>query len=134
MVLLRRFSYLVVSLLVAFLAAGFIFVPPINVVGGVPPGTPTCVATGGTITTDGAYTVHKFTSSGTFQITSVTGGATCSVEYLVVAGGGGGGANHGAGGGAGGFITSSFERGNGSYTVTVGTSRDWINYRNKQGG
>ena len=29
-------------------------------------------ATGGTITTDGAYTVHSFTSSGTFEVTAVT--------------------------------------------------------------
>ena len=29
-------------------------------------------ATGGTITTDGAYTVHTFTSSGTFEVTDIT--------------------------------------------------------------
>lgn len=33
--------------------------------------TGTATATGGTITTSGPYTIHTFTSSGTFQITSV---------------------------------------------------------------
>ena len=47
--------------------------------------------TGGTITTDGAYTVHTFTSDGTFNSGSVT-----NISLLVVAGGGGG-----AGGGTG---------------------------------
>ena len=49
------------------------------------------VATGGTITTDGDYKVHTFTSTGTFTVTcagSATG--SNSVDYLVVAGGGGG--------------------------------------------
>ena len=49
--------------------------------------TPKIVATGGTKTTSGAYTIHTFTSSGTFQITANSG----PVEYLVIAGGGGGG-------------------------------------------
>ena len=43
-------------------------------------------ATGGTITTNGNYKVHSFTSSGTFTVTG-----TGTVEYLVVGGGGGGG-------------------------------------------
>ena len=103
---------------VALVSAGFIFVPPVSLVGGG--AAPTCSATGGTITTDGAYTVHKFTSNGTFEITSVSGGATCNVTYLVVAGGGGGGRGAGGGGGAGGMRTSTLARGAGSYTVTVG--------------
>jgi hypothetical protein len=44
-------------------------------------------ATGGTITTAAGKTIHTFTSSGTFEVTSGSG----DVEYLVVAGGGGGG-------------------------------------------
>ena len=43
-------------------------------------------ATGGTITTDGNYKVHTFTSGGTFTVTSAPAGAT--VQVLVVAGGG----------------------------------------------
>ena len=62
-------------------------------------------ATGGTITTDGDYKVHSFTSSGTFTVTSL--GDFNSVEYLIVAGGGGGGYETGGGGGAGGFIADS---------------------------
>jgi hypothetical protein len=62
------------------------------------------VATGGTITTNGNYKVHTFTSSGTFQITSGNG----FVRTLVVAGGGSGGSQGaGGGGGAGGMIDSN---------------------------
>lgn len=58
-------------------------------------------AIGGTVTTSGGYTIHTFTSSGTF-----TANRNLDVEYLVIAGGGGGGADRGAGGGAGGYRTS----------------------------
>ncbi len=44
-------------------------------------------ATGGTITQSGAYTIHKFTSSGIFQVTS----GSADLDVLVVAGGGAGG-------------------------------------------
>ena len=58
-------------------------------------------ATGGTITTDGDYKVHTFTSSSDdFVITSATGLGL--VEYLIIGGGGGGGYLAGGGGGAGG--------------------------------
>ena len=73
-------------------------------------------AAGGTITTSGNYTVHTFTSSGTFTVTG-----NGPVEYLVIAGGGSGGAQHGGGGGAGGYRTASnFSVSDGAYTVTVG--------------
>ncbi len=72
-------------------------------------------ATGGTITRDGDYLVHKFTGNGTF---SVPGPVFVTAEILAVGGGGGG---HEGGGGAGGFKLSA---GNtlvsGNYTVTVG--------------
>jgi len=66
-------------------------------------------ATGGTITTDGNFKVHSFTSPGTFTVCSVGNSAgSNSVDYLVVAGGGGGGgectnSGGGSGGGAGGL-------------------------------
>ncbi len=66
------------------------------------------VATGGTITEDGNFKVHKFTGPGTFQVTTEAENAPDNVvEYLVVAGGGAGGMNNtggnsGGGGGAGG--------------------------------
>ncbi|MFH0888246.1 MAG: DUF2341 domain-containing protein [Planctomycetota bacterium] len=70
-------------------------------------------ATGGTITYSGGYTIHTFTSSGTFTPNSAR-----NVEVLVVAGGGGGASG---GGGAGGLIyNSSYAVAAGSYTVTVG--------------
>ena len=67
-------------------------------------------ATGGTITTSGDYKIHKFTSPGTFTVSSLSSKpALNNVSYMVV--GGGGGANGmtpnnsqgGGGGGAGGF-------------------------------
>lgn len=74
------------------------------------------VATGGTITTSGGNTIHTFTSSGTFTVTSGNG----TVNYLVVAGGGGGGSFIGGGGGAGGMRTGTLAVTPQAYTVTVG--------------
>lgn len=76
-------------------------------------------ATGGSISTDGDYKVHTFTSSGTFQITA----GSAAIDSLVVAGGGGGDVTAGpGGGGAGGLVYTSpgAVLGVGSYTVTVG--------------
>ena len=85
-------------------------------------GVGTVTATGGTITTDGDYTVHKFTASGTFTTDTAQ-----DVEYLVVGGGGagggtGGGSNHaGGGGGAGGYRAGTgFPVTATSYSITVG--------------
>ncbi|MEK6959413.1 MAG: glycine-rich domain-containing protein [archaeon] len=72
---------------------------------------------GGTITTSGPYTIHTFTSNGTFTVNG-----DLNVEILVVAGGGGGGAaDQGGGGGAGGLIYMSSQIVNGAKTVVVGT-------------
>ena len=73
-------------------------------------------AEGGTMSTSGLYTIHTFTSSGTF-----TANLSLTVDYLVVAGGGGGGINHGGGGGAGGFRTATgFSVAPTAYAITVG--------------
>ena len=79
---------------------------------------PPTAATGGTITTDGDYKVHTFTSSGTFSVSA----AGQPVEYLVVAGGGGGAMNFfGGGGGAGGYRTATgFSVTATAYSITVG--------------
>ncbi len=80
------------------LGGGFSDVPPFS-------------ATGGTITTVGADTVHTFTGSGPFVLENPPPGFT--VQYLVVAGGGGGGRSAGfapyakGGGGGGGGGSSS---------------------------
>ena len=84
------------------------------------------------------YRTHIFTSSGTFNVTTLSSDPALpnSVEYLVVAGGGGGGGNGppgdgGGGGGAGGLRTNlsghplagpafPVSTSPGSYTVTVG--------------
>ena len=80
-------------------------------------GAPTVVSSV-TPSTVGSYTVHKFISTGSFQITS---GST-SADILVVGGGGSGGTRrHGAGGGAGGYIeTLSKSLGVDTYTITIG--------------
>ena len=70
-------------------------------------------ATGGIIsdysTPPGAvYRAHIFTTSGAFDVASLSTNASLpdTVDYLVVAGGGGGGRGTGGGGGAGGFRTN----------------------------
>jgi len=79
------------------------------------------LATGGTITTSGAYTIHTFTTGGTF-----TPSSNLNVEYLVIAGGGGGGKPDysgdagGGGGGAGGLRTGALSVTATSYAITVG--------------
>ena len=83
--------------------------------------TPT--ATGGTITTDGDYKIHSFTSNGTYVNDTAQ-----IVEYLMVAGGGGGMGHTGntsdygdGGGGGGGFLTATdLSMSAASYAVTVG--------------
>ena len=86
------------------------------------------VATGGTVTTDGDFKVHTFTTSGVFTVTGGTG----TLDYLVVAGGGGTICWNAGGGGAGGLRSTMTNTGGGasletalsgsvqSYTVTVG--------------
>jgi hypothetical protein len=90
------------------------------------------VATGGTITTDGDYKVHSFTSNGTFEVTSITntdptltGAATAEVEYLIIAGGGAGAADGSTtpgngGGGSGAYIPGSALLTAQTYAVVVG--------------
>ena len=79
------------------------------------------------------YRTHVFTSSGTFEVTSLSTDSSLpsGIEYLVVAGGGGGGgeSSQSGGGGGGGFRTNivghpvkaaDYELEVGTYTVTVG--------------
>ena len=79
------------------------------------------------------YRAHIFTSSGTFEVTSLSGDPNLpnGIEYLVVGGGGGGGGldAQSGGGGAGGFRTNltghpvkaaDYTISTGTYTVTVG--------------
>ena len=78
--------------------------------------TSSLTATGGTITTSGLYTIHTFTSSGTF-IPSNTG----AVDILIIGGGGGGGNALGGGGGAGGvYYATGFTVSALSYAITIG--------------
>ena len=71
---------------------------------------PYVVATGGTESTCGDWKIHKFTSPGTFCVSSAGSSGSCAwnkLDYFVVAGGGGGSTScGGGGGGAGGFRES----------------------------
>lgn len=75
-------------------------------------------ATGGTVSYDGAYTVHTFASSGTFNVSD---GPITGASVLIVAGGGGAGTG-GGGGGAGGLLywNANYSITTGAKTVTVG--------------
>lgn len=75
------------------------------------------VASGGTKTTDGAHTVHTFTTSGVLSAT----GTTTTAEVLIVGGGGGGGGRHSGGGGGGGVVyIPAATLNTGDYAVTIG--------------
>lgn len=82
----------------------------------------TMFATGGTVTQDGDFNVHTFTSSGDFDTTAV-GPEAEGFQYLVVAGGGGSGVNRAGGAGGGGHQTnyggSSFQPVESSQTHAV---------------
>jgi hypothetical protein len=96
--------YKLISIVFLILAlAGFAYASP--------------VAVGGVETTDGSYTVHTFTSSGTFNVT----GSVLSVEYLIVAGGGAGGDVVGGGGGAGGLLHNYSSLSIGTHNLLVGS-------------
>jgi len=76
-------------------------------------------ASGGTITADGNYTYHTFTSSGSF----IPAEKIRNAEAIVLAGGGGGGTSYGAGGGAGGLLYTGIQNLNAgtTYSVIVGS-------------
>jgi len=78
-------------------------------------------ATGGTVTTSGAFKIHTFTTTGNTNFI-LTSPASISAQVLVVGGGGAGGSAYvGGGGGAGGAVfNASFTITAGTYTVTVG--------------
>lgn len=89
---------------------------------------PTNVGIGGTISTVGLYTMHTFTSNGTF-IPPTNLPNICS---LVVGGGGGGG--FGGGGGAGGVNFSCNQSINKTYNITIGSGGVGFHYNpNTQG-
>jgi mucin-19 len=69
---------------------------------------------GATVSSNGSFTVFKFTSSGTFVV--ATGGI---ISVLLVGGGGAGGYNYGGGGGGGGVVY--FDLGSKSMTITAGS-------------
>ena len=95
-------------------------------------------ANGGTITTDGDYKVHTFTSDGTFTPTSVSGDGY--VEYLIIAGGGAGGSGReyniiGGGGGAGGYLTGLYQvTKDTDYAIVVGAGGDGVDSSTQNSG
>lgn len=77
-------------------------------------------ATGGSTSTSGSYTIHRFTSNGDFVVT----GSAKDVEYFIVGGGAAGaGGAPGAGGLGGRVLTGTFTAlGAGTYPVVVGAA------------
>ena len=89
--------------------------------------------TGGTVTVSGAYTIHTFTTSGTFTLSSAA-----NLDVVIVAGGGGGGHQHAGGAGGGGVLTVGGLGGTAqSYAITVGgggAGCTWYPYTGNNGG
>ena len=78
--------------------------------------SPIFSATGGTKTTNGAYTVHTFLSSGNFVVSG-----DGNIDVMIVAGGGSGGGRHGGGGGAGGVVVkTAHATTTGTYAMVIG--------------
>ena len=106
-----RLNYLLLAL--GFILAVFC----INYVSAL---TPADCYLGGTVTVNGNYCVHTFTTDGSFNIT-----ATTIVDSLTIGGGAGGGAGEnsaGGGGGAGGLIyNTSMSLSEGNYSIIIGT-------------
>lgn len=77
------------------------------------------IISGGTVTTDGTYTYHTFTTSDTLIVDR-----SGKIDYLIVGGGSAGkyGETGGGGGGGGGFVRELMNQTitTGTYTVTVG--------------
>lgn len=84
-------------------------------------------ASGGTITTDGDYKVHTFTSSGTFTLTTISGATRVLVQVMILGGGGGGGFYLGGGGGSGAMLETEVSMSASAYTVTVGAGGAAVN-------
>jgi len=77
-------------------------------------------ATGGTITTDGDYTIHSFNNASSPK--TFTTDTAQDVEILLIGGGGAGSNDYGGGGGAGGVIVHpSFAVSAASHSVVIGT-------------
>jgi hypothetical protein len=73
-------------------------------------------ATGGTVQNVNNYTIHTFTSTDTFSVSSGGG----EIEFLIVAAGGGGGHDMGGGGGGGGVLANTVNVTATNYTITIG--------------
>jgi hypothetical protein len=78
---------------------------------------------GGTVTTDGNFKIHTFTSGGTLSVSYAPAGTT--FEYLICASGGPG-AYYGGGGG-GGVLTGSTTSGVQNWSIAVGQAITAIN-------
>lgn len=78
-------------------------------------------ASGGSIVTSGGFRYHRFTSNGTFSISSIASGGFSNNLTIFILGGGGGSSSYIGGGGGGGVakvVTVAASTGN--KTVTIG--------------
>lgn len=64
-------------------------------------------ATGGTVTTDGDYKIHTFTSNGKFEITADGAGEGSDTAEVLIIAGGGGSSGRCSGAGAGGMVETA---------------------------
>jgi hypothetical protein len=78
-------------------------------------------ATGGTITTNGDWKIHEFTTVGTFTLTSLAGSPADRTLYYLVTGGGSGGQSAGnyQGGGGGGVRTGTIPSPTPTYSISA---------------
>lgn len=77
-------------------------------------------AIGGSVTYDGSYVVHTFTTNDTFELL-----INITVDILVVAGGGGGGLGGGGGGGGGGVVyQQNIALSSADYGIVIGNGGD----------
>ena len=86
-------------------------------------------ATGGTVTTDGNFKIHAFTSTGTFTVTEL--GTVNSFEILTVSGGASASSNTYTTGGAGGGVVNhqtAQALTAAAYTITIGAGGAQISF------
>jgi|APGre2960657373_1045057.scaffolds.fasta_scaffold00235_5 hypothetical protein len=79
------------------------------------------VATGGTITENGNWRIHEFTTTGTFSLTKLAGSPADQTLYYLITGGGSGGNNSTGyqGGGGGGVRTGTIPAPTPTYSITA---------------
>ena len=90
------------------------------------------VASGGSISTWNGYTIHTFTSNGTFNVSSAP--TDSEIEYFIVGGGGPGGNGLSGGGGGGAVRTDLLAAQAGNYNCYIGSQSGTAPSQSTYGG